>query len=92
MSALPTNQARFALSRKALLKHDQIRHGAVLLLPERVIKLNPTGAAVLQLCDGARTAGEIVSELQLRYGDAAIATDVAAFLADAIARGWVEAK
>jgi pyrroloquinoline quinone biosynthesis protein D len=89
---LPTNQERLALSRKALLKHDQNRNNVVLLLPERVVKLNSTGAAVLQLCDGALTCAQIVGELQSRYGDSAIERDVVAFLADAIARGWVEAR
>ena len=92
MPALPTNQARLALSRKALLKHDQIRNSAVLLLPERVVQLNPSGAAVLELCDGVLTVEEIVGVLQTRYGDAAIETDVVAFLADAIARGWLEPR
>ena len=92
MPGLPTKPACLALSRKAVLKHDQVRNSDVLLLPERVLKLNPTGAAILQLCDGAHTLLEIVDELQVRYGDAAIETDVITFLADAIARGWVETR
>ena len=92
MSGLLTKEARLALSRKALLKHDRVRSSVVLLLPERVIKLNPAGAAILQLCDGARTLVKIIDELQTHYGDAAIETDVAAFLADAIARGWLEVR
>jgi len=39
----------------------------VLLTPESVTVLNATAAAVLGLCDGARTVGEIVAVLQGRY-------------------------
>ena len=92
MSDLSMSDARLVLSRKALLKHDWIRDTTVLLLPERVVKLNPTGAAVLKLCDGERTVDEIVDELQLRYGDSAVEIDVITFLGDAIGRGWVEPK
>jgi pyrroloquinoline quinone biosynthesis protein D len=61
----------------------------VLLTPETVTLLNDTGAAVLELCDGERTVGEILTELRGRYrhvdGD-----EVRAFLAGLLARRRVE--
>ncbi|HVN18782.1 MAG TPA: pyrroloquinoline quinone biosynthesis peptide chaperone PqqD [Dongiaceae bacterium] len=42
----------------------------VLLFPEGAIKVQATGLAILQLCDGQRSFSEIVSELQERYPEA----------------------
>ena len=49
------------------LTFDLARERHVLLTPEAVTVLNGTGAAVLGLCDGARTVAEIVAELHTRY-------------------------
>ena len=39
----------------------------MLLFPEGAIKVQGTGLAILQLCDGQRTFADIVSELQRQY-------------------------
>lgn len=79
------------LARKARLRFDEVRQSAVLLVPERVIKLNATGAAILELCDGVRTLESIVRELEARFQHKELRGDVVEFLQDMIARGWVEA-
>lgn len=45
--------------------HDE----AVLLLPEReeACVLNHQAAAILQLCDGTRTVGDVIAELRTRF-------------------------
>jgi pyrroloquinoline quinone biosynthesis protein D len=43
------------------------RQRPVLLLPETVVVLNGTGAAVLEHCDGRNTVAEVVAELGARY-------------------------
>lgn len=56
-----------------------------LLFPEGAIRLQGTGRAILERCDGERTVQQIVQELQVQYnaGDPArIATDVGNFLQD----------
>jgi pyrroloquinoline-quinone synthase len=68
------------LARRAMLRRDDVRGVDVVLLPERVVRLNPTAAAVLRLCDGGRTVGDIVGELQTRYDGAGVPADVAALL------------
>ena len=78
------------LSRRALLRRDPVRGVDVVLLPERVIKLNPSGAAVLRLCDGRRTPGDIVAELQHRYAAPGLDVDVMAFLGDMVEQGVFE--
>ena len=40
----------------------------VILFPEGAIKLQGTGRQVLERCDGARTFGEIIADLQKEFG------------------------
>jgi coenzyme PQQ biosynthesis protein PqqD len=40
----------------------------VILFPEGAIKLQGTGRQVLERCDGQRTFGEIITELQKQFG------------------------
>jgi pyrroloquinoline quinone biosynthesis protein D len=41
----------------------------VLLVPEGLLVVNATGAAILELCDGERSIATIIAELSTRYGD-----------------------
>jgi pyrroloquinoline quinone biosynthesis protein D len=55
----------------------------VILFPEGAIKLQGTGRQVLERCDGKRTFGEIIAELQNQFGDAdpdKIRADITMFL------------
>ncbi len=56
---------RLALSRHAELKTRF--HGDVLVLPERAIRLGGSGAEILRLCGGGRSADAIVAALRERY-------------------------
>jgi pyrroloquinoline quinone biosynthesis protein D len=40
----------------------------MVLYPEGAIKLQGTGREVLERCDGQRTFGEIITELQKEFG------------------------
>lgn len=77
------------LASKAMLRHDSVRDVALLLLPERVVLLNTSGAAILGLCDGSRTVQEVVSQLEHDFEAVDLANDVMTFLKDARGRGWV---
>ena len=79
-----------ALVRKARLRYEEVRKTDLLLLPERVVKLNPTGAAILRLCDGSRTVQEIVKQLETRYGRKNLEAEVLAFLRQVAGQGWIE--
>jgi pyrroloquinoline quinone biosynthesis protein D len=73
----------------ARLRYDDVRDEHVLLIPEGVVKLNPTAAEVLELCDGERSLDEIVGALSARYGGADLDGDVRG-LVDALSeRGLV---
>jgi pyrroloquinoline quinone biosynthesis protein D len=78
------------LARKARLRYEEVRQADMLLLPERVVKLNPTGAAILRLCDGNRTVSEIAKELENRYGQQNLEKDVMEFLRSVSGQGWIE--
>jgi pyrroloquinoline quinone biosynthesis protein D len=57
--------------------------GWVLLIPEGVLRLSGPGPEILRRCDGARTFGEIVTELGREFAmadPARVATETAAFL------------
>ncbi|MFJ7217455.1 pyrroloquinoline quinone biosynthesis peptide chaperone PqqD [Amycolatopsis sp. NPDC098790] len=77
------------LATKAVLKHDDVRDVELLLLPERVVLLNKSSAAILGLCDGSRTVRQLVEQLERDFGAADLTGDVVAFLQDAGGRGWV---
>jgi pyrroloquinoline quinone biosynthesis protein D len=60
----------------ARLRYDEVREEHQLLVPEGVVRLNPTAAEVLELCDGERSLDEIVATLSSRYDGADLSADV----------------
>jgi pyrroloquinoline quinone biosynthesis protein D len=73
----------------ARLRYDEVREEHLLLVPEGVVRLNPTAAEVLELCDGERSLDDIVGALSARYEGADVRDDVLE-LVDAMAqRGLV---
>lgn len=50
------------------LHFDKTREGWVLLAPERAIRLDAIGHAILSEIDGRRSVGEIAAALAARYG------------------------
>ena len=73
----------------ARLRYDEVREEHVLLIPEGAVRLNPTAAGVLELCDGERSLDDIVGTLSARYEGADVREDVLE-LVDAMAqRGLV---
>ncbi len=82
------------LPRGVRLHDDRVRGIKVLLAPERALKLDATGAAILGELDGATTFGTLVETLAARY-DAPpdrIAEDAARFLSGLIDRRLVEVR
>jgi pyrroloquinoline quinone biosynthesis protein D len=77
-----------ALWRHARLDFDPVRQRRVLLYPEGVVLLNDTGAAILELCDGARTIAAIANALEERY-HADVTADVIAYLSQLVDRDLV---
>ena len=59
--------ARPWLAQGVRLVRSEAQGGFVLLAPERVFKLNPVAAAILQRCDGSKTLAQIVDDLAASY-------------------------
>lgn len=79
-----------SLARKARLRYEEVRKTDLLLLPERVVRLNPTGAAILRLCDGQRTVSEISRQLETQFSQVGLENDVLEFLQNVSRQGWIE--
>ena len=73
------------LATGARLRYDEVREEHVLLVPEGVVRLNPTAAEVLGLCDGERSLDDIAGVLSARYDGADVRDDVVE-LVDAMAQ------
>jgi pyrroloquinoline quinone biosynthesis protein D len=69
----------------ARLRYDDVREEHLLLIPEGAVRLNPTAAQVLELCDGERSVDDIVDALSARYEGADLRADVVE-LVDAMAQ------
>ena len=76
-------ESRPRLAPKVRLRRDAQSGGCLLLYPEKGMQLNGTAADIVQLCDGARTFADIVTELANKYSPKprdAIADEVTRFL------------
>jgi pyrroloquinoline quinone biosynthesis protein D len=71
------------------LLYDEVREEHVLLVPEGLVRLNPTAAEVLELCDGERSLDEIVSALSARYDGFDLHDDVRELVDAMTQRGLV---
>jgi pyrroloquinoline quinone biosynthesis protein D len=82
------------LPRGVRMHDDRVRGLKVLLAPERVMKLDATGEAILGELDGNTPFGTIVARLAARYDapEARIAEDAARFLDGLVERRMVELR
>jgi pyrroloquinoline quinone biosynthesis protein D len=71
------------------LHWDKVRERHVLLYPEGALALNPTAAAVLELCDGNRTLDDAAGVLSAQYGGADVKADVEELVNAIAAKGLV---
>lgn len=71
------------------LQWEPAQEAHVLLYPEGMVKLNRPAGEILSRCDGKRTVGEIVADLERVFGRTDLQQDVASFLALARENGWI---
>jgi pyrroloquinoline quinone biosynthesis protein D len=74
---------RWAAENQAAGKRTGTEDTRVILFPEGAIKLQGTGRQILERCDGTRTFGEIIAELQSQFKDTdpgKIQVDIGTFL------------
>ena len=72
------------LPRGVRLHHCEVRKGWFLLAPERAVKMDQIGAAILQAVDGARTLDGVVDKLASDFNAPRkqVSGDVERFLED----------
>ena len=61
----------------------------VLLYPEGMVKLNQSAGEILKLCDGKRTVGTIVAELESAFATAGLEPEVFSFMEIAARQRWL---
>lgn len=77
----------------AQLRRDPEGGGWILVLPERLVRMNETGHAIFSLCDGRRSVQDLVTTLRARHPDAPdLVRDVHRFVAALEAQGALEAE
>jgi pyrroloquinoline quinone biosynthesis protein D len=84
--------ARPALGRGFRLQWEAAQQAHVLLYPEGMVKLNGSAGEILKRCDGARTVGEIVNDLETAFATTGLADDVTAFMSTAVEKRWLEIR
>ena len=84
--------ARPAIAHGMRLQWEPAQEAHVLLYPEGMVKLNSSAGAIMSRCDGVRTVADIVADLERTYALTGLAGDVAAFVALAVEKRWVELR
>jgi pyrroloquinoline quinone biosynthesis protein D len=94
VSALgPSLELKPKLAPKAKLRLDPKSGKYILLYPEKGLLLNPTGAAILKLCNGEQSLSAIIAALSLEFqSDAqALGPEVITFVRGLLERGLLQA-
>ena len=91
--AVSKANAHLRLSGAAQRRADPVDGRPMVVLPERAVRLNPSGDEILTLCDGSRSALDVASELQNRHPEVArLEEDVHAFLSEMEGLGVLERR
>ena len=77
------------LKTQARLQWDPVREKQVLLMPEGVLVLNATAAAILNLCDGQHSISAIAADLASQYNHV-VDQEVLIFLNRLLEKGLIE--
>ena len=82
------------LPRGVRLHRCEVRKAWLLLAPERAVKMDQVGVAILSVLDGERTFAEVVDKLaqDFQAPRERIAGDAGKFLADLMDRRMVEVR
>ena len=71
------------------LQWEPVQDCHVLLYPEGMVKLNGSAGEIMKRCDGVRSVGEIVADLEQAFSAQGLQGDVLAFLAIAGEKRWL---
>ena len=74
------------------LQWEPAQNAHVLLYPEGMVKLNSSAGEILRRCDGKRTVGEIVTDLETTFATTGLQPDVISFMGIALEKNWLEIR
>ncbi|HEY3784018.1 MAG TPA: pyrroloquinoline quinone biosynthesis peptide chaperone PqqD [Steroidobacteraceae bacterium] len=83
-------EAKPALGHGFRLQWEPAQNAHVLLYPEGMVKLNGSAGEILRRCNGQRTVGEIVTDLETAFSTTGLVGDVTAFVTIALEKQWLE--
>lgn len=78
------------LSRRFRLQFEEAQNRWVLLYPEGMVQLNDSAAEILKRCDGERSLGAIVQELEAAFSVQDLKPQVISLLEEGQRRGWID--
>lgn len=78
------------LNRLFRLQWEQAQQAYVLLYPEGMVKLNASAAEILKRCDGEHTVDQLISELELAFGEADLRDPIEGMLRAAFEKDWIQ--
>lgn len=84
-----TQDDRPRLSSLYRMQFEEAQDCWVLLYPEGMVKLNSTAAEILRRCNGQVSVQHVVTALERDFAQPDLSHEVAHFLNDAYARGWL---
>ncbi len=87
-----TDATRLTVAAGFRLQWEPAQNAHVLLYPEGMVKLNGSAGEILKRCDGSRTLGEVVADLEATFKQTGLGPDVQDFIAYASEQGWVEVR
>jgi pyrroloquinoline quinone biosynthesis protein D len=87
-----STEATPALGHGFRLQWEPAQKAHVLLYPEGMVKLNGSAGEILRRCDGERSVGEIVTDLETAFATTGLTKDVCAFMAMALQNRWLEIR
>ena len=71
------------------LQWEPAQNCHVLLYPEGMVKLNGSAGEIMKRCDGQRSVGELVTELEAAFNAQGLQGDVLAFVEMAAKQRWL---
>src|SRR6516164_5386208 len=84
--------ARPAIGRGFRLQWEPAQQAHVLLYPEGMVKLNGSAGEILKRCDGVRTVGEIITDIESAFATKGLASEVTTFMLTALEKRWLEIR
>ena len=86
------DSSRLKIASGFRLQWEAVQNSYVLLFPEGMVKLNGSAGEILRRCNDTLTLSQLVPELERAFDRRDLRDEIYAFVAVAVANGWLEAR